>query len=126
MQFRWEECSPIRPGLTINNNVYFANGAGGVFGRFNSANVADLTAWRAAVGQDANSFSTDPLFINLTNAIPNLHLQASNPESGAGSRRLQSVTNDLTVMHGRTRQEQVRTLVRTKLIFGLIGRSASN
>lgn len=62
-------------GLTINNNVYFANGAGAVFGFFNAADVANLAAWQTAVGQDANSFESNPLFVSTTD----LHLQAGSP-----------------------------------------------
>ncbi len=61
-------------GLTINNNVYFGNGAGYVHGFFNSADVADLTAWQVAVGQDAASFNTNPQYIDPTNALPDLHI----------------------------------------------------
>ena len=41
--------APNPAGLTINNNVYFANGTGAVFGFFNSLDVANLAAWQAAV-----------------------------------------------------------------------------
>jgi trimeric autotransporter adhesin len=62
-------------GLTINNNLYFANGAGGVFGFYNGANVANLAAWQTAVGQDAASVEANPLFVSATD----LHLQAGSP-----------------------------------------------
>jgi trimeric autotransporter adhesin len=62
-------------GLTVNNNVYFANGTGGVFGFYNSTNVANLAAWQAAVGQDAASVEANPLFVSATD----LHLQAGSP-----------------------------------------------
>ena len=64
------------PGLTINNNVFHNNsGTGEVFGYFNSAAVADLGAWIAAIGQDDASLFADPLFVSATN----LHLQATSP-----------------------------------------------
>jgi hypothetical protein len=66
-------------GLTLNYNDYFVNGTGGVFGFFNSADVANLTAWRTAVGQDLNSLSGDPQYIDPTGATPNLHIHATNP-----------------------------------------------
>ncbi|MBS0657396.1 MAG: cadherin-like beta sandwich domain-containing protein [Verrucomicrobia bacterium] len=66
-------------GLTINNNVYLASGTGGVFGFFNSADVANLTAWKAAVGQDASSFELDPQYIDPAGATPDLHISATNP-----------------------------------------------
>jgi Peptidase family C25 len=64
-------------GLTINNNVYFANGSGGLFGFFNSADVANLSAWKTAVGQDTNSFESNPQYLDPTNATPNLHINPS-------------------------------------------------
>ncbi len=64
-------------GLTINNNVYFTTGSGAVFGYFNSLDVADLSAWKTAVGQDAASYFADPKFIDPTSATPDLHINAS-------------------------------------------------
>lgn len=64
-------------GLTINNNIYFVNGGGGVFGYFNGADVATLSAWKIAVGQDLNSFESNPQFIGPGNPIPNLHINAT-------------------------------------------------
>ncbi|MBK9105940.1 MAG: hypothetical protein IPL92_15550 [Saprospiraceae bacterium] len=66
--------TPNPTGLTINNNVYLASGTGAVFGFFNSLDVADLTAWRTAVGQDLASFNGDPKYVDPTNATPDLHL----------------------------------------------------
>jgi trimeric autotransporter adhesin len=62
-------------GLTINNNVYFANGTGAIFGFFNSADIANLASWKTAIGQDVNSISSNPLFVSTTD----LHLQAGSP-----------------------------------------------
>ncbi|MFL6274081.1 MAG: FG-GAP-like repeat-containing protein [Blastocatellia bacterium] len=64
-------------GLTINNNVYLASGSGAVFGFFNSADVADLSAWRTAVGQDSNSFTGDPQYLAPTASTPDLHINPS-------------------------------------------------
>jgi hypothetical protein len=61
-------------GLTSNYNIYQATGTGAVFGYYGSADVADLTAWRTAIGQDANSKNIDPCLNDPTAAIPNLHL----------------------------------------------------
>lgn len=84
--------SSVNPtGLTINNNVYFANGTGAVFGRFNSVDVADLTAWQAAVGQDVNSVSADPLFVSATD----LNLQLGSPAIDVASNL--GVTNDFSL-----------------------------
>ncbi|MCX6231699.1 MAG: T9SS type A sorting domain-containing protein [Bacteroidetes bacterium] len=62
-------------GLTINYNDYYVTGTGGVLGYFNSADVANLTAWKTAVGQDVNSFNADPLFISNND----LHIQTTTP-----------------------------------------------
>jgi hypothetical protein len=66
--------TPNPTGLTINNNVYFANGSGAVFGFFNSLDVANLAAWVTAVGQDANSLESNPQYLDPTNATPDLHI----------------------------------------------------
>jgi hypothetical protein len=72
-------------GLTINNNVYFSNGASGaVFGFFNGADVADIAAWRPAVGQDLGSIEGNPQYNDPTNATPDLHLHATNPTVAEG------------------------------------------
>jgi uncharacterized repeat protein (TIGR01451 family) len=71
--------APNPTGLTINNNLYFANGSGAVFGFFNGADVPNLGAWRTAVGQDALSFDSNPQFNDPTNATPDLHLHPTNP-----------------------------------------------
>ena len=87
-------------GLTINNNLYFANGTGGVFGFFNSLDVANLGAWKTAVGQDASSFESNPQYIDPTNAAPNLHLSAVSPTAAEGNGADVGVTDDFD---GQTR-----------------------
>ena len=62
-------------GLTMNNNVYFANGTGAIFGFFNSLDVPNLAGWQTAVGQDANSIEANPLYVSAND----LHLQAGSP-----------------------------------------------
>ncbi len=64
-------------GLTINNNVYYGTGTGFVFGYFNSADVANLAAWKTAVGQDAISQQGNPQFTSPTAATPDLHISTS-------------------------------------------------
>ncbi len=70
--------TPNPTGLTINNNVYFANGTGAVFGFFNSLDVANLAAWKAAVGQDSASIEGNPQYNDPTNATPDLHIHPTN------------------------------------------------
>jgi len=81
-------------GLTINNNLYFATGTGTVFGRFNAADVADLGAWKTAVGQDANSYQANPQFISPASATPDLHINASVVTSVEGNGVDVGVTDD--------------------------------
>lgn len=66
-------------GLTINNNVYQATGTGAVFGLYGGADIANLAAWQSAVGQDANSFESNPQFIDPSNSTPDLHIHPSLP-----------------------------------------------
>ena len=68
--------STINPaGLTINYNDYFANGTGGVFGRFGGIDRPNMASWQSAVGQDPNSVTGDPQYI----ASVNLHINAAVP-----------------------------------------------
>jgi len=50
--------------LTINYNDYFVSGTGGVLGGRTTTNYTNITDWRAATGQDANSVNNDPGFVN--------------------------------------------------------------
>ncbi|HRH39907.1 MAG TPA: hypothetical protein PK760_16270, partial [Flavobacteriales bacterium] len=72
-------------GLTINNNLYFANGTGGVLGFYNSAGTPSIAAWRTAVGQDLGSFESNPQYNNPTAATPDLHLHPTNPTVAEGN-----------------------------------------
>jgi trimeric autotransporter adhesin len=62
--------------LTINHNVYFANGTGSVLANFNGTDKMDITAWRTTTAQDANSINVAPIFLNATGdaTAVNLHL----------------------------------------------------
>ncbi len=67
---------PSITGLTSNNNIYFANGIGGILIRNNNANYS-LSAWRKASGLDFLSHQTNPNLVNATgnsNAV-DLHVQ---------------------------------------------------
>ncbi|MBK8283966.1 MAG: choice-of-anchor D domain-containing protein [Ahniella sp.] len=92
--------APNPAGLTLNNNLYFANGTGAVFGFFNSLDVANIGAWRTAVGQDSGSFESNPQFVDPTNATPDLHLHPSNPTVAEGNGVDVGVLNDFD---GQTR-----------------------
>lgn len=71
--------APNPAGLTINNNIYLANGSGGVFGTFNGGDVTNLSAWQTAVGQDAFSYESNPQYINPagSSSATNLHINPS-------------------------------------------------
>lgn len=64
----------------INNNNYFVSGADGVLG-FLTSNQTNITNWRTATSQDANSLNANPLYNSATNLRP----QPSSPLLGAGT-----------------------------------------
>jgi hypothetical protein len=64
----------------MNNNDYFADGAGGVLGYFGTADVLTIAAWQTATGQDANSISANPFFVSNLDYRP----QTVSPLLGAG------------------------------------------
>lgn len=71
-------------GLNMDYNIYQATGTGGMFGRFNLLNVADLASWKTNVGQDTNSLYANPLLVATSASIPNLHLTIGSPAESAG------------------------------------------
>jgi uncharacterized repeat protein (TIGR01451 family) len=92
--------TPNPAGLTLNNNVYFSNGTGAVFGFFNSLDVANLVAWRTAVGQDSASIEGNPAYNDPTNATPDLHIHPTNPTVIESNGQDVGVTDDFD---GQTR-----------------------
>ncbi len=74
--------APNPSGLTINNNLYFTSGTGGLFGSFNALDVVNLASWQTVVGQDANSWYSDPFYLmpNGTSLTGDLHID---PTSGS-------------------------------------------
>nr|HMT09840.1 hypothetical protein [Pyrinomonadaceae bacterium] len=82
---KYNGTTPNPTGLTINNNLYFANGSGAAFGFYNSLNVPDIATWRTNVGQDAGSFESNPQFNAPTAATPDLHLHPTNPTVAEGN-----------------------------------------
>ena len=78
----------------INYNDYYVNptGAGVKYlGQIAATGSANLAAWQAATGQDANSVSVDPLFTSNTN----LNLTGGSPLIGAGV-TIAGQTTDIT------------------------------
>ncbi|MEI7898460.1 MAG: hypothetical protein WCJ26_15585, partial [bacterium] len=70
-------------GLVLNYNDYLTIGTGAVFGYYN-ADVASLSAWKTAVGQDASSLNNDPQYAGATATTPDLHLTVGTPCEGTG------------------------------------------
>jgi trimeric autotransporter adhesin len=85
-------------GLTLDYNIYQATGTGGIFGRFNSFDVADLNVWRTTVGKDLFSKSVAPCLANPATGFPNLHLAdcagSGSPADMSGV-SIPSVTDDI-------------------------------
>ncbi|MCX6162110.1 MAG: right-handed parallel beta-helix repeat-containing protein, partial [Ignavibacteriae bacterium] len=84
----------------LNNNDYYSTGPN--LGRYNSADVLDLAAWRTALGKDSNSVSGDPKFFSAAD----LHIMDSTsttPVSRAGT-PIAGLTTDLD---GDTRNSTV-------------------
>jgi hypothetical protein len=82
-------------GATSNYNDLYASGTGGFVGLFNSVDQLTLADWRTATGQDLNSISANPVFVNPTGngATFNLHLDCGSPAIDRGI-PLAAVTND--------------------------------
>lgn len=76
-------------GFVCNRNTYYAAGAGNKWYWGPSAPTAVFATWKTASSQDANSLTSDPVFVT---ANTNVHLQVSSPCIGAGETGL--VTND--------------------------------
>jgi hypothetical protein len=79
--------APNPAGLTSNNNDLYATGTGGFVGLFNGADQTTLANWQTATGQDANSISADPLFVNPngTAATGDLHITGGSPAIAAAT-----------------------------------------
>ncbi len=73
----------------LNNNDYFYSGTN--LGYINGANITDLNAWKTATGKDANSISSDPLFVSNSD----LHINPNqiSPVIGAAT-QIAGITTD--------------------------------
>jgi len=74
----------------MNNNDYFADGTGGVFGYFGTADVTSLTDWQILTLQDANSISSNPIFVSDLDYRP----QSVSPLLSAGV-SIPGITTDI-------------------------------
>jgi hypothetical protein len=93
-------------GGTVDNNDYYAPGAGGNVGYYNAANRTTLSAWQTATGKDANSVSVNPPFISATD----LHLDIANPNITAVEQKGATGTGIITDIDGNTRPNSGTTL----------------
>lgn len=68
-------------GLSSNSNVLLSDGVGSKLGYFNAVAYSDIGAWQTAVGEDFNSLSYDPHFIEPDgNSLSvNLHIDSATP-----------------------------------------------
>src|SRR6185312_7105871 len=82
------------PGATSNYNDLYADGVGGFVGLFGGDQLT-LANWQAATGQDANSISANPLFVNPTGtaATVDLHIMPGSPCVGAAT-PISGIPND--------------------------------
>src|SRR5262249_56212687 len=64
------------PGFTSNYNDLYATGTNGFVGSFLTTDVT-LADWQADTGQDANSLSVNPQYINPTRTSPAVDLHIS-------------------------------------------------
>ncbi len=87
--------TPNPAGLLIDNNIYYINGVGTFLGLFNGSDLANLSGWQSAVGQDGASFESDPQCTGPNNAVPDLHINSVYPTSVEGSGVDVGVTDDI-------------------------------
>lgn len=92
-----EGTSPNPPGLICNYNDLYVSGTGTVLGRFNNADVSNLSAWKTASGKDTSSISGNPGFAGITDL--RIDSSAASPVNAAAS-ALTGVTDDI---HGNMR-----------------------
>ncbi len=78
--------APNPAGLTSNYNDLYATGTGGFVGLYNAVDQTTLANWQTATGQDANSLSVDPLFVNPngTASTGDIHIQSGSPVLAMG------------------------------------------
>jgi uncharacterized repeat protein (TIGR01451 family) len=88
---------PNPTGLSSNFNNLLATGTGGVVGLFGGVDQPTLSDWRTATGQDANSLSVDPLFVNADGSAltGDLHIQTGSPVIGQATPITSTLANPL-------------------------------
>ncbi|MEO8664668.1 MAG: hypothetical protein ABI462_04150 [Ignavibacteria bacterium] len=66
--------TPNPTGLTSDYNILYATGTGGALGIYNSVDRVTIAEWRTATGQDNNSYSSNPVFVNQNGTSSNVDL----------------------------------------------------
>ncbi len=74
----------------LNNNDYYLDGTGAVFGYYGGTAYSTLADWQTATTQDANSLSSNPEFISTTDLRP----ANTSPLIGAGL-TIAGITTDI-------------------------------
>ena len=74
----------------LNNNDYYLDGTGAVFGYYGGTAYSTLADWQTATTQDANSLSSNPEFISTTDFRP----ANTSPLIGAGL-TIAGITTDI-------------------------------
>jgi len=83
------------PGVTSHYNDLYATGTGGAIGIFNSVVQLALADWQTATGQDGNSISVDPQYLNPNGnaSTGDLQISSLSPCVGAGM-TISGITDD--------------------------------
>lgn len=76
--------TPVLTGLTLDNNIYYAPGLGGIIGRYNGSDYVQMDLWRSTTFSDYNSGNGNPNFIQPNNSNSELKVQSPTPAEGAG------------------------------------------
>ena len=74
--------SAAEQNVTIDFNDLYATGSGQI-GQWNGVNYSTLATWQSASGMDADSISTDPLFVNA--ASGDFHVQSQYGSNHGGT-----------------------------------------
>jgi hypothetical protein len=74
----------VLTGLTLDNNIYYAPGMGGILGRYNAVDYVQMDLWRSVTFSDYNSGYGNPNFSMPNNTNSELKIQSPTPAERAG------------------------------------------
>ncbi len=76
----------VNPTLTWNYNLFYApSGSSDIVIEVDGVEFNSFNAYKTATSQDLNSNFSDPLFVNIASATPDLHLSSLSPAINAGN-----------------------------------------